>query len=94
MASPSQPWMLQRAKWESLVNEEFNEGEYGEHSCEGKPTRSDLMGWVRLLDGEEIDVNIESSNAGKEGLAFQIGALRPKTKEASAVTTQKESWRE
>ena len=85
MASPSQPWMLQRAKWESFVNEEFNEEAHGEHSSEGKPARSDLMGWVRLLDGEEIDINVVSSNAGEEGLAVQTGALCAKTKEASAV---------
>ena len=82
MASSSQPWTLQRAKWESIVNEEFGEETCGENPSKGKPTRSDLMGWVRLLDGEEIVV---SSNAGEEGLAIQIGALCAKTKEASAV---------
>ena len=84
MASPSQPWMLQRAKWESFANEDFNKGDDGAPSGEEKPARSDLIGWVRMLGGEEIGC-VSSNAVASEGLAMQIGTLCAKTKEASAV---------
>ena len=86
MASPSQPWMLQRAKWESVANENFNEGEHGASSGEEKPVRSDLIGWVRLMGGDEVDcLSSNSVMAANEGSTVQFGAFCTSTKEAWAV---------
>jgi len=75
MANPSQPWMLQRAKWESFAYEGFTE-EHGETPTGEKPARTDLMGWVRPFDG---------GKDSEEGLSIQIGALCTATKESWAI---------
>ena len=95
MASLAQPWMLQRAKWESFAGEDSS-GEHGLWHPSGsdeeeKPSRTDLKGWVRVFDGEEEGATANSNAAiGKEGLStrstcIQIGALCTVTKEAIAV---------
>ena len=87
MASPAQPWMLQRAKWESFEEDSSREHGLGHPSGgdeEEKPTRTDLKGWVRVFDGEEEGATA-NSNAAIGSTCIQIGALCTVTKEARAV---------
>lgn len=95
MPNTSQPWILQRAKWECFLSEgkdiDINSEETGE-----KPSREHLVGWM-MIQGSDDDTDTDRKLWKSSGLGFldtsednggvvvQIGALCRVTKQARAV---------